>query len=742
MFFRKRSTDLDFEIAAERIPDCGGATISFEYVSGERVEGTEIAPITGRRGTWEITYTAGAREIEEGGAIAIARATWSGFRFDYRPQATNPAGIAFMSLDAQTKADLELIPNTKNPSHSRPVAVVLVRRGAMREGDAFTLRIGDRRLGGPRGGPGAVVPSSVWKEAKILIGADPDGTGEFRQLACSPLIVNTIPGDVPKRYHIFAPSIVRPDEPFHLHVLAVDENGNVCESCDRMMRVQGPATLGHMPMKFGFTKHDAGCRRFGDAVIDAEGRTRIELEDLVTGAVAQSNPILCTGAPRKRILWGDLHVHAYDAQEIRDLTPTTHPAESYRFARDVSRLDFCAIASHIFEPELDAVWWPIAQQAATRFHEPGRFVTFLGCEWRGKRGAGGDRNVIFKDEHCDVVNSKSPLRQIYDVYRDTEAIIIPHVGGAIADWDHHDPDLEVAAEVASGHGNFEWFAQEALAKGFRVGLIGSSDGHRGAPGLPRAITSDGGGRFAKYLNRRDSGYGGGPLAAVYAEALTRDAIWSAIRRREVYATTGARIVLDVKVNGFPMGSEIETELPPQILVDVEGVGDLLRVDIIRNQEVILSEPGDGASMRLEHIDRWMPRGTSYYYVRVVQRDREYAWSSPVWVCNRMRSAPLMEKHYPPWNANESVVLKTVPENEADRHVDALMAYLEREENPSRFLAITPIDVIDSPMGRFALFYAYLARLSSPISIKWFFEFELPRIRIEPGWLDFGPWRVT
>ncbi|NOZ22196.1 MAG: DUF3604 domain-containing protein [Planctomycetes bacterium] len=738
MFFRKRSRCPDFEIGAQTAPDCGSAALAFEYVSGERVEGTHVSAVTGRLGTWEIIYTAGERGIAEGGSIAIARATWSGFRFDYRPQSRNPKGIAFMSIEADTEAELQLIPNTTNPSHRRPVALVLARMGAMKKGDTFVLRIGDRRSGGP----GAVVPSTVWKEAKILIGVDPEGAGEYRQLPCSPLIVNTVPGDAPKRYHLFAPSIVRPDEPFHLHVLAIDENGNICTKCDHMLRVHGPPTLGHMPMTFGFAKQDAGCRRFSDAVIDAEGRVRIELEDAKLGITARSNPVLCTASPRKRIFWGDLHAHAYDAQEIRDLTPTTHPAESYRFARDVARLDFCAVASHIFEPELDAVWWPIAQKAAAAFHEPGRFITFLGCEWRGKRGEGGDRNVIFKDEHNPVVNSKAAVNDLYEIYRDTETLIIPHVGGAIADWDHHDPDLEVLAEVASGHGNFEWFAQEALSKGRRVGLIGSSDGHRGTPGLPRAITSGGGGRFAKYLNRRDSGYGGGPLAAVYAEELTRNAIWDAIRRREVYATTGARIFLNVKLNGFPMGSEMETKRPPQVLVDVEGAGDLLRVDLIRNQEVILSAPGNGPSKRLEHIDRWMPKGTSYYYVRVLQRNREVAWSSPIWVRNVMDAKKIPRKHYPSWNTNESVVLKAVPENDADAHLDALMDYLEREEKASRFRSVTPIEVVDSQMGKFALFYAYLLRRSMPISIKWFFEFECPRIRIEPGWLDFGPWRVT
>jgi len=736
-FWRKRLHDLQFEIGSEVLPDCGTAAIAFEYANGERVEGGEISVETGRLGTWEITYEAGEREIGQYGSIAIARATWSGFQFDYRSQDYNPKGVAFTSIRADTKAELRLALNTRNPSHRRPVAQIVVRKGALRKGDTFTLRIGDRRLGGR----GAVVPSTVWREAKILIGADPDASHEYGALACSPLIVNTVSAPTPKRYFLFAPSVVRPDEPFDMNVAAVDANGNVCTACDHTLHVNGPPTLGHVPMEFKLRRQDAGCRRFDGAVIDVEGRVRIEIEDRKLGISAGSNPILCRAAEGKRIFWGDLHAHAYDAQEMRDLNATTHPATSYQFARDVARLDFCAIASHIFEPEHDAVWWPIAKEATAKFHEPGRFVTFLGCEWRGKRGAGGDRNIIFKDEHHDVPDSTAPIEEIYHAYRGSDTMIIPHVGGAIADWDHYDPELEVLGEIASGHGNFEWFAQDALSRGFRIGLIGSSDGHRGMPGWPRAITSGGGGRFAMYLNRRDSGYGGGPLAAVYAEALTRDAVWDAIQRREVYATTGARIILDFRINGVPMGSEIESRDSPKLFVDVEGTGPLLRVDIIRNQTVILSKAGDGPSMRFEHEDRFIEQGTNYYYVRVVQRDREFAWSSPVWVRSTMPDFAIIEKHYPAWNTNESVVLKAVPKNAADEHYEALIDYLETEERSGRFRDITPIEVVDSPMGRFALFYAHFVRPAMPVSIQWFFEFELPRIRLAPGWLDFGSRRI-
>ena len=58
-----------------------------------------------------------------------------------------------------------------------------------------------------------------------------------------------------------------------------------------------------------------------------------------------------------------------------------------------------------------------------------------------------------------------------------------HVGGRYADITFaHDEDLETAVEVHSDWGTFEWIVWDALEKGYRVGIVGNSDGHKGRPG--------------------------------------------------------------------------------------------------------------------------------------------------------------------------------------------------------------------------------------------------------------------
>lgn len=726
MFWRKRVDKLDCQIRPEKAPGCGVAVIAFEYATGERVEGAQISATPGRAGTWEIRYTAGAREIAAGGAVAIAYADGTEFRFDPNLQTGNPKGTAFMSLRAETGAELRLTGNTERPALGRAVARIAVRKGALKKGDSFALRIGDRRFGGR----GVALPSLDWGETAIRIGVDPEGTGDYRELECSPLLITAVLDRQPKRYFVLTPSILRPDEPFDATVVAVDENGNVCADCNRTIRVKGPPTLGHVPGEFTFTPGDGGCRRLEGAVVDTEGRVRIEIEDAVSGIQTVGNPILCRAEGGKRIFWGDLCVHAWRRGRL-DF------AAGYRVARDVGRLDFCAVPACASPAGDQAGQWRAARDAARQCHKSGKFVAFPARAWQGEDWT---RDVVFKSERGDgdAIGPVASAEELYRACQGKEALVIPRAGAGRGNWDRHAPEVEWLAEVTSGRGNLEWFAQEALLRGCRVGMAGSSDRRAGTPGLPRGVMTGGGGTLAERLARADSAYTCGPLTAVLAEELTRDALWDAIRRRETFATTGARILLDFRINGSPMGSEIHSDTAPKIAVDVEGTGPLLRVDIIRNQHVILSMHGEGPSLRFAHTDAYIEKGTSYYYIRVVQRDREYAWSSPIWVRNTMPDDAILDKHYPAWNTNESVVLTAVPPNGADAHYEALMEYLEAEEQAGRFHDVTPIEVVDSSMGKFALFYGYLTRPAMPVSIRLFFEFELPRVRIEPGWLDFGP----
>ena len=149
--------------------------------------------------------------------------------------------------------------------------------------------------------------------------------------------------------------------------------------------------------------------------------------------------------------------------------------------------------------------------------------------------------------------------------------------------------------------------QEGRGNPFRLGFIGSSDAHNSAPSydefnnlgstvMTRSAQVRGAVPLSEAADDPEAAYGpmrnaqftASGLAAVWAQANTRDAIFDAMRRKETYATSGPRIKLrffaglgldqlDLEDPGFvaaayrdgvPMGGDLlaEGEAAPQFLV--------------------------------------------------------------------------------------------------------------------------------------------------------------------------------
>jgi len=94
---------------------------------------------------------------------------------------------------------------------------------------------------------------------------------------------------------------------------------------------------------------------------------------------------------------------------------------------------------------------------------------------------------------------------------------------------------------------------------------------------PEEIDPVGAGLYASEFERTASFMTAGGVAAVHAEARTRDAIWDAMKRREVYGTSGHRILLwfdllDETVGGgsYPMGSDLTISDNPRFRVTAVG----------------------------------------------------------------------------------------------------------------------------------------------------------------------------
>lgn len=542
--------------------------------------------VAGRFGTWRVVFTVGRYGIDNGARLRVAMRLASDWG---APQTADPAGDNYLTV--ATTGDATVTARFGPGDGLRPfmqALTVYVSRGSLREGDQVVVTYGDRS-GGSRGARAQSFAESRF-EFRCLVEAFQ--TGVFVWLPSSP-VVAVVP-DAPARLVAVAPSLAARGEAIDLLVRAEDRWGNHARDWAGRITLRGAEGLGWSGEP---AATPGGLCRIRGVRLQATGVVRLEVDDSASGFHARSNPVrVVEEPPVRRIFWADVHGQT-------DRTVGTGSVDEYfRFARDVAGLDITGHQGNDFQ--IDADHWAEIQRAVAEFHEPGRFVTFLGYEWSGNTPAGGDHNVFFPladraiihrsshwqvEDRSDEGTDRYPVTELYKEFHGRDdVLIIPHVGGRACDIAYHDPALEPVVEVASVHGRFEWLIEEAIRRGYHVGFVANSDDHTGRPG-------------AAYPTSHAFGVRGG-LTGVYAGELTRAAALAAYKERRTYATTGERIFLAVDLGGRPMGCAVQTAVPPSLHVEVAGTAALERVEIRRGLETVYSHPlgltGDPRRVRI------------------------------------------------------------------------------------------------------------------------------------------------
>jgi len=298
--------------------------------------------------------------------------------------------------------------------HSQyPVIRVVVERMPLVEGDAIQVTLGD--VGGYVTGflRQAQAPDIVPLAARFEVAVDIEGNTKYSNpnypmkggtsylvLEDSPEL-KIIPGE-PAKLVVTARSTPPVGDDFPVALRAVDSLDNPCdhyhgtvELTPQGMSVEGPESA---ELEYCGRIEGLHVQTEGRAVAKGSGSRRetpgigyLGACDWSEGIAGRSNPI-CPGffGDELQAFFGEIHCHTEQSDGHR-----THD-EAYEFARDAMGLDFSAVSDH--EGGRD---WSVAVEAAKKYNDPGRFVTFLGFE-HSSSGHHGHRNVYYlhDDEPC------------------------------------------------------------------------------------------------------------------------------------------------------------------------------------------------------------------------------------------------------------------------------------------------------------------------------------------------------
>lgn len=562
----------------------------------EHMGSATLAPsgpfVAGTHEEFTLVYTAGTFGIDDTGMLKISWRTTSDMA---KPQFTAPAAANYTTVEASNGAKLEYWIERLNIRPWVNTLLIRVGRGYLRAGETITVRFGDRR----GGSPGIRLQTNCEEHFALKVYVDAFATYEFTELPKSPgFALVAGPAD---RLKAILPSLAVACEAFRLAVVAEDAWGNPTALGERPIALVSSAPIRNLPERIT-ARPGEGPLAIENLTVDAPADIDLRLNDASGVELARANPMRVVADASLRRYWGDLHGQSGE-------TVGTNPARTYfAYARDKAFVDIVGHQGNDFQ--ITDAFWQELNQLTSEFDVPGRFVCVPGYEWSGNTGMGGDRNIFYRREGRQIFRSSRILvhgqdpnnadcytaKDMFGALQGEDAVVIAHVGGRYADIKFaHDGKLERAVEVHSTWGTFEWLLHDAFDKGYRVGVVCHSDDHKGRPGATRPGAST----FGAI----------GGLTCYLMPELTRDALFTALRQRHHYGTTGTRLSINLtgsfetpvtrfsddpllgpaqeqSVREVLMGDIVRAgSTPMRLTADVIGTAPIERVDVLHGTRV-------------------------------------------------------------------------------------------------------------------------------------------------------------
>ena len=423
--------------------------------------------------TFRLVYTAGRYGIDDTGSIRIV------FRFANdagKLQTTDPSGENYVSA---TTTSGKISPLYHDVGHQRPWFKSLTARlngGYLSEGDTITIVFGDTS----QGSPGMRMQTFCDSSFEFRVLADVCSVGHYVPLQEQPT-VDIVPAKA-AAWRAVLPSLRRPGETFQLGIKAEDSWGNPTNLAQGSFQLEASLPVDGLPETIDYPVGNKAML-IERLSVKEPGLLKIRVMD-GDDCMAEAGPLLIRDGKFSGY-WGDMH-----GQSAESLGTGT-AWQYFDFARNKSFLDLTSHQANDFQITLP--FWNQLNQITADFQEDGRFVTFPGFEWSGNTCVGGDRNVYFRHEGCQLHRSSHALltdrsdidtdamdaNELFKALENDDCVAYAHVGGRYADIRFaHDPRIETAMEIHSAWGTFEWLLTDGFPLGHRSGVVCNSDGHK------------------------------------------------------------------------------------------------------------------------------------------------------------------------------------------------------------------------------------------------------------------------
>jgi hypothetical protein len=485
---------------------------------------------------------------------------------------------------------------------------------------------------------------------------DTKGTGDYKE---PEIFSMDVKGNVLERIRVISPSMVGKNERFDIVVRFEDTFGNLTSNAPEGTLIDFSYDQLRENLNWKLFVPETGFLNLPNLYFNEAGVYRIKLVNLNKKQTFYSSPIKCIESDNNQtIYWGLFH------GESERFDATAQIESCLRHFRDDLSFHFYASSSFESEEETSQEVWKNVSLQISEFNEEDRFITYLGSQWFNDEESEGLRQLIFTKDNKPLLRKKeaksTSLKKIYKSHTPKDLIGIPSFTmgkGLHYNFEEINPEYEPVVEIYNAWGSSECTKEQGNLKPITAnGKQGIEETEQGS--IRKALNMghrlgfvagglDDRGVFANLYNSDQVQYTPG-LTAVVCSSQTRDSLIQAVKDRSCYATTGARIILNMEIAGLPMGCILSTKAKPGLAFNrfikgcVIGTSNIKKVEIFRNGSLFQTfepnkdqfdfEVNDPTPLESHLIKSKLDDSLFvYYYIRAVQDDGHVAWGSPIWI---------------------------------------------------------------------------------------------------------------